>query len=209
MALAAAVILPAAAQNQRPIPRINAGIGPVEQISSSVTDLPEKAQNFLSSLFPDSSVAAVKNDFKDREYEVTMSNGYEIDFNYDGTWTQVDAPDGETLPSSALVAIIPEDVVIETFRGDDLVNGGMISSVEEITVIPSGYLVEYVTGNFGKGKAAVSKTDGKVLSRDKAKSAKRMRQAKLAHKSGNNKYINVNPDGGYSRMVRFTPPTRR
>lgn len=196
LALAALAAVPAVAQKQ--IPRLNPGVGPVEAASMTFRSLPENAQTFINTLFPATTVSRVVNDFKDREYDVTMSDGYEITFDYDGNWTQVEAPDGVMLPSSTLAALVPEQTVIMTLSGDDLVNGGVIDSIEEIEVYPEGYLVEYATGTYGKGKAAVSKTDGKVT-RHKLSA----RQSKCGNNDGRHK--TRHDRGAKARTVKFSP----
>ncbi|MBP3298321.1 MAG: hypothetical protein J6L73_01420 [Muribaculaceae bacterium] len=196
LALAALAAVPAMAQKQ--MPRLNPGIGPVEAASMTFRSLPENAQTFINTLFPSTAVSSVVNDFKDHEYDVTMSDGYEITFDYAGNWTQVEAPDGVMLPSSTLVALVPEQTVITTLSGDDLVNGGVMDSIEEIEVYPEGYLVEYAAGTYGKGKAAVSKTDGKITGHKLS-----ARQSKCGKKDGHRKARHDR--GGKARTVKFNP----
>lgn len=212
-------VLPALAQNKQAVPRINGGVGPVVAASTDFRSLPENAQTFINTLFPSTTVTSVKNDFKDQEYDVKMSDGYEITFDYNGNWTQVEAPDGVTLPSSTLVAMVPEETVIATFSGNDLLTGGVINAVEEIEAYPNGYVVEYVTGTYGTGKAAVSKTDGSVVSgRNKSaikgKMAKNDRQnksrkgdaraARMA-KQKNNANPNSNSNAARTQRVNYIP----
>lgn len=144
--------------------------------STEFSSLPQDAQAFIRNLFPDTAVAKVENDFADRQYEVDMSNGYEVTFDYDGNWLQVEAPEGAMLPSSTLSAIMPETAVLTTLGSDALLNGGVTEVIDEITVTPEGYLVEYATGTVGKGKANINKVDGSIML--KAKKDKKMRKGK-------------------------------
>lgn len=144
------------------LPVINGGVGPVTAISTDVSSLPAEAQTFINELFPNVAVAKVTNDVADREYEVDMSNGYEVKFDYDGKWLEVDTPDNATFPSSMLPRLMPEAVVIETLTGNDVQPGGVIEYVEEVEVTPaSAYVVSYTTPA-SKGKVLVDKK-GKVL----------------------------------------------
>lgn len=174
-------LMPAMAQTQRQAPALPSGVGPAMSGSADFDALPRNAQTFIHDLFPETAVAKVENDFADREYEVTMTDGSEVTFNYDGQWLQIEAPDGATLPSSSLTAIMPEDVVLTTLGSDTLRNGGVIDYVEEVTLTPEGYLVEYVAGQSGHGKANVSKADGSVL---KAKCGKGYKSKAFKDKGG-------------------------
>lgn len=143
--------------------------GPVVAGSSSVGALPAPAQAFLSKTFPGMAVVKVENDFADRKYEVDLADGTDITFNYQGQWTQIEAPDGVTLPSSLITGLVPEPQVIEVFTGDALLKGGMLTQIDEIEIIPDGYAVEYLTGSVGKAKARVRASDGAIILRSKDK----------------------------------------
>ena len=190
LALAALALVPAMAQQKqnRQIPeqlRMERGVGPVMSASTDVSALPEKAQSFLRELFPNATVAQVKNDFRDRQFDVDMSNGYEVTFDYAGNWQEVDAPAGATLPSSTLTALVPEEVVLTTFGSDALLNGGITNVVDEIMITPYGYAVEYMTGTVGKAKANVNKTDGSImLKANKANKARMNNRARKAKNQG-------------------------
>lgn len=189
MALAAVALAPAAMAQKQVCPQgrqaaqfaRERGVGPVVAVSKDASALPTHAQAFLMQVFPDASVAKVEQDFADNEYEVDMSNGYEVTFDNSGNWLQVEAPDGATLPSSTLTVLVPEEAVITTLGSDALLTGGVTEVVDEITVTPYGYAVEYVTGKVGKGKANVNKSDGSIILKAK-KDRKDMRKGKMARK---------------------------
>ncbi|MCH5225690.1 MAG: PepSY-like domain-containing protein [Muribaculaceae bacterium] len=69
-----------------------------------IEDLPSAAQNFLSKYFP--GVAASKIEEEKATdiivYEVELENGFEIVFNSEGEWQQIDAPDYQTVPKEVL-----------------------------------------------------------------------------------------------------------
>lgn len=161
--LLASLVISLGATAQDKLPVINGGVGPVTAISSDVSTLPAKAQSFINELFPNVAVAKVTNDVADREYEVDMANGYEVKFNYEGKWLEVDTPDNATFPSSMLPRLMPEAVVIETLTGNDVQPGGIIEFIDEVEVTPaSAYAISYTTP-VGKGKVLVDKK-GKVRS---------------------------------------------
>ncbi len=73
------------------------------------TQLPEAAKTFIAQYFPGTDVVRTEKDGKGdkTEYSVTISNGYELEFDAVGAWTDVDAPAGQTIPEG----IAPEPIV--------------------------------------------------------------------------------------------------
>lgn len=164
----ALVALTAGAQEKRQIPRLNPGVGPVMNVNTNQTFgsdlriLPENAQTFINTIFPDVAVAQVERDTKDQEYEVTMADGYEVLFDYNGNWLEVESPDNAMLSSEIIKKLVPENVVVETLSGNAVTEGGVVNYVEEIDYIPGyGYVVEYAVSPQNKGKVAIDST-GKV-----------------------------------------------
>lgn len=208
---AALAALTAGAQQKAPVPRLNPGVGPVMNVNTNQTYgsdlrvLPENAQTFINTLFPDVAVAVVERDVKDKEYEVKMADGYEVLFDYAGNWLEVESPDNATLSSEIIQKLVPENVVIETLSGDAVAQGGVVNYVEEIDYIPGfGYVVEYAVTPANKGKVAIdsngnvttmkalkaktSKDAGKYARKnsksDKSKSYKKNKEGKKGGKSG-------------------------
>lgn len=103
-----------------------------EPIFSS--QLPVAAQSFVATYYPASDVLFTMKDGKN--YDVTMSNGHEIEFNKHGEWTDVDAPMGQTIPSG----FYPE--AINTFISTTV--GGY--GINEIKKVKGGYEVQLITG---------------------------------------------------------------
>lgn len=166
----ALMTLTAGAQEKRQMPRLNPGVGPVMNVNTNQTFgsdlriLPENAQTFINTLFPDVAVSQVERDTKDQEYEVKMADGYEVLFDYNGNWLEVESPDNAMLSSEIIKKLVPENVVIETLSGDAVTTGGVVDYVEEIDYIPGyGYVVEYAVSPVNKGKVAVD-TNGNVTS---------------------------------------------
>lgn len=185
----AAVGLVAAAQEQKPVPRLNPGVGPVMNVNTNQTYgsnlrvLPENAQTFVNTLFPDVAVAEVERDVKDQEYEVKMANGYEVLFDYNGNWLEVESPDNAMLSSGIVKQLVPENVVVETLAGNAVVPGGVIDYIEEIDYVPGfGYVVEYAVSPRQKGKVAVDSkgnvSDVKALKSCVSKDGKGKKSAK-------------------------------
>ncbi len=102
-----------------------------EPIPSS--QLPAKANEFITQFFPSEKIYSAQKD-KDK-YEVTLSNGTEIEFDKDGEWIDVDAANGKTLPSGFYPVEI-DNYLAENFAGQ---------GISEITKVKRGYEVELIT----------------------------------------------------------------
>lgn len=100
--------------------------------------LPESAQTFLAQYFSGYEVKRVEKEGKhgDTEYKVTFTNGYEVEFDAIGEWTDVDAPDGRTIPDGIAPAVISE-YVVNYFPND---------GINEISRDYRGYEVDLVSG---------------------------------------------------------------
>ena len=98
--------------------------------------LPTPAQTFISNYFPGIKTTTITYDKKDKEYEVYLTNGYEITFSNVGEWIDVDAPAGQTVPTGIAPATI-ENYVFEKYPGD---------GINEIEKVKVGYDVELVSG---------------------------------------------------------------
>ncbi|MDE6270403.1 MAG: PepSY-like domain-containing protein [Muribaculaceae bacterium] len=101
-------------------------------------DLPQAAQTFMERYFSGTEVLSVKKEGKhsDTEYTVKLRNGYEVEFDATGNWTDVDAPAGKTIPDG----IAPNPIanyVAEEYPG---------MGINEISRDYKGYDVELVTG---------------------------------------------------------------
>ncbi|MCH5239308.1 MAG: PepSY-like domain-containing protein [Muribaculaceae bacterium] len=71
--------------------------------------LPEAAKEFLTKFFPDDKVVKIEEENAGDiiVYEVSLESGFEIVFNSEGEWQQVEAPYYKTVPTG----IIPEQVM--------------------------------------------------------------------------------------------------
>lgn len=169
------------------------GIGPVENVNNNpqygtdIREMPENAQTFINTLFPNVAVASVQKDLKDKEWDVKMANGYEITFDYNGTWLEVESPDNATLSSEQVNMLVPQNQVIATLSGDAVVPGGIVNFVEDIEYIPGfGYVVEYAAVGQPDGKVAVD-TNGNVKTMKDLKSYKAQAKGKKGNRDAGKK----------------------
>lgn len=84
--------------------------------------LPAAAKTFLKTAFPTTSVSyATKDvDWLDVEYKVMLANGFVVEFNRQGEWTEIDGK-GKVLPDNLIPAValatvksrFPEQKIVE------------------------------------------------------------------------------------------------
>lgn len=99
-------------------------------------DLPQTIQSFLASHFSNTDVAATIKDGND--YEIRMDNGWELEFDHDGQWENIDCKRDE-VPASVL-RLIPETIVA-------YVNSNFEKAyITDISKDRSGYEVELSNG---------------------------------------------------------------
>ena len=69
--------------------------------------LPERAQTFLSTYFPESKVSLIRKeaDVVELSYDVIFTDGYKVEFDRKGNWTEVDC-----LTSPIPSGIVPEAI---------------------------------------------------------------------------------------------------
>ena len=80
-----------------------------DKYSIDRSDLPEKAQDFLTEFFPKAKIGMVKTDkhlLKKTDYDVKLVNGTKIEFNNAGKWTSVDCKTRE----------VPEGIIPRAIR---------------------------------------------------------------------------------------------
>ena len=80
-------------------------VGMFAQASSS--NLPKTAQDFINQNFSSVSVEKVDENsnwqiWEDDKYEVTLSNGMELDFDENGNLMEIDSQNNQAIPMSAL-----------------------------------------------------------------------------------------------------------
>lgn len=80
-----------------------------DKYSIDRNDLPESAQQFLTTYFPKAKVGMVKTDkhfLKKTDYDVKLVDGTKIEFSNSGKWTSVDCKGRE----------VPQDIVPRAIR---------------------------------------------------------------------------------------------
>lgn len=129
---------PAESPEDRLTQGATAGAGESETIkpNNPADVLPQAAKDFTSSHFSDLTIQQVetKNSMitNGTVFEVTLSNGTELDFDKDGEWREGSAEDGTHLPT----AILPE--TIQTYLSSNHPNVTLQSVDKEL----DGYAIE-------------------------------------------------------------------
>lgn len=100
----------------------------------SFDQLPEQAQSFVKLFFSDSAVQSVET--SGSGWNVNFTNGTEIDFNSDGSWTSIDCGPGVTVPYD----LVP--VNIHTFVEQNYPSAGVV----EISRTTFEYEIELSNG---------------------------------------------------------------
>ena len=81
----------------------------------NMSQLPEKAQTFLTTYFPEAKVSLARKEFDVTElsYDVIFTNGSKVEFDRKGEWTEVDCLT-QPLPAGIVPATI-EKVIKEQY----------------------------------------------------------------------------------------------
>ena len=101
-------------------------------------ELPQAAKSFISQFYGDVKIAGVTRDSDNGkvEYDVIMANGHDLTFNASGEWTDVDAPNGQTIPDG-IAPVKISDYVKAQYSG---------FGINEIAKEHYGYDVELTNG---------------------------------------------------------------
>lgn len=103
----------------------------------SFNKLPDKAQSYINGYCGGMTVKSVEMD--DDGYEVVLTDGLRIDFDFSGEWTEVESVRNLAVPSG----FVP--VAIQNYIGVNYPN----ANVTEISREPYGYKVELNTAVSG------------------------------------------------------------
>lgn len=116
----------------------------------SVSELPAKADAFVKKYFPDASYKLIKKENKEEVdgsvYDVILTNNFEIDFDIEGNWIDIEGND-QTIP----MGIIPkkiENYVLENYENWNVIAVDSEKTGIEIILSNKLELVFDLEGNF-------------------------------------------------------------
>ena len=100
----------------------------------SLNELPIDAQTFLNDYFPTVKASTVEKQSigKVVMYKVNLDSGFEILFNSEGVWQEIEAPQGKSIPTG----IVPQE--IEEYVAKQYPDYG----INEVNKTGNGYNVE-------------------------------------------------------------------
>ncbi len=120
-----------------------------DKYSVNREDLPQPAQEFLTTYFPKAKVGMIKTDkhfLKKTDYDVRLVNGTTIEFNNSGKWTSVDCK-GKEVPSEIIPKAI-RNYVSKNFPDVKIVKIEKTSSKYEVGLSDDVELIFNLLGQF-------------------------------------------------------------
>ena len=92
MAIAAIMLITAGCKDKSAVPTTAQHHVPAAQANMEAQALPQLITDFLQQQFPDATVAFVESSNKrgSLEYDVTLNDGTEVDFDLDNQWEEID-----------------------------------------------------------------------------------------------------------------------
>lgn len=87
-------------------------------VTRDVAQLPAMARTLLQKHFKEHKVSYIKIDkeFFDTEYKAVLTNGYEVEFDEEGNWTEIDCKKGVVPP--VLIPTAVKEYLLKNFPGD-------------------------------------------------------------------------------------------
>lgn len=113
-----------------------AGVGPVVSGSVDYDALPSKARKFLEKHCDGHAVVKCEKEFTSGEFEIQLADGIEFEFDSKGNVIETEAPEGYSLSSPLLKAVVPGKL----YRL--LIHNGFEQSVEAVHRDRSGYRID-------------------------------------------------------------------
>lgn len=126
-------VVPAAGMQ---VPPGYTGIGPVVQGSVSFESIPTKSRKFLQKNCDGHAIVKCEKQFASGDYEISLADGIDMEFDSKGNMTEIQAPDGYSLSPQLLRAVVPGKL----YRL--LVHNGFQQSVESVHRDRAGYRLE-------------------------------------------------------------------
>lgn len=112
------------------------GVGPVVSGSVDYEALPSKARKFLQKHCDGHAVVKCQREFSSGEFDIQLADGIEFEFDNKGNVIDTEAPEGYSLSSPLLKAIVPGKLY------QLLKHNGFDQSVEAVHHDRSGYRIE-------------------------------------------------------------------
>ena len=113
-------------------------------------DLPEKAVLFISTHFPDNKIVKIEFEDDEDEYEVKLNSGYELEFDLEGEWKEIES-DYNPLPKS-IIDLLPADLLVY------IATKYPRRAIIKIEKLPTGYEIE-----LSNSKELIFDQNGKFL----------------------------------------------
>lgn len=137
------------------VPVLNTGVGPAIAGSYNPNDLPERALEFVRDYYGSHYAKSCEKDYDSENYELTMTDGTEIEFDYSGKVIGIDAPDNAAIAPEAVKKIVSRRVYK---RIEEL---GLSGNIEKIEREKRGYDIEMTDGS--KIHEVFISNEGKLL----------------------------------------------
>lgn len=118
------------------IPEGFTGVGPVVSGTVDYQSLPSKARKFLEKHCDGHAVVKCEKTFTSGEYDIQLADGIEFEFDSKGNVIETEAPEGYSLSSPLLKAVVPGKL----YRL--LIHNGFEQSVEAVHRDRSGYRID-------------------------------------------------------------------
>lgn len=112
------------------------GVGPVVSGSVDYASLPSKARKFLEKHCDGHAVVKCEKQFTSGEFDIQLADGIEFEFDSKGNVIETEAPEGYSLSSPLLKAVVPGKLY------QLLIHNGFEQSVEAVHRDRSGYRIE-------------------------------------------------------------------
>lgn len=117
--------------------RVNAQIGPVVSVSENQQSLPESIKTFLKTHFPNVATEEIKLKTLSSIYEVDLKNGYDLKFNTDGDWVEIEAPNNIYISHDLVYKLLPGEIY------ENLKKHNVVNKIKEIDFNPIwGYKID-------------------------------------------------------------------
>lgn len=137
------------------MPVLNTGVGPAIAGSYNPNNLPERALKFVRDYYGSHYAKSCEKDYDTENYDLTMTDGTEIEFDYQGKVMEIEAPDNSVISTDAVKKIVPRDVYKK------LAELGVTDQIEKIDREKRGFDIN-LTDGANLNELYIS-ADGKLL----------------------------------------------